>query len=76
MYACTHDTGGGFKIWGFALSILYQCVSARLQYGLQKVRRSSIGAAEEMIRRPWAVISASLGQRRDRRLVSCRITHT
>jgi hypothetical protein len=29
-----------------------------------------------MIRRLWAVISASLGQRRDQRLVSCRITHT
>src|ERR671914_236418 len=34
------------------------------------------GGAEEMIRRLWAIISAPLGQRRDRRLVSCRITHT
>ncbi len=58
------------------MSIVYQCVLARLQYGLQYGWRSSIGGEEEMIRRPWAANSAPLERRRDRGLARRRTTRS
>ena len=36
-------------IWGFALSIVYQCVSARLQYGLQYM------SGRDEVMRQWSM---------------------
>ena len=44
------------------MSIAYQCVLARLQYGLQYVRRSSIVGEEEMIEEAVGRILLFLGE--------------